>query len=128
MRGRTALARAIDEQLGPASMRPPQNAGENQSDHGRAAAQVRASMRPPQNAGENLLWHQHGFRVDAASMRPPQNAGENDIIDIRLALRVEASMRPPQNAGENGLDRGLRNTSTTRFNEAPAKCGGEPTR
>ena len=36
-----------------------------------------ASMRPPQNAGENLdASHHHRARLDA-SMRPPQNAGEN---------------------------------------------------
>ena len=36
-----------------------------------------ASMRPPQNAGENVLEVADDHLVALASMRPPQNAGEN---------------------------------------------------
>ena len=36
-----------------ASMRPPQNAGENWQVNGSEIARILASMRPPQNAGEN---------------------------------------------------------------------------
>ena len=39
--------------VGRASMRPPQNAGENESAERPTDEDARASMRPPQNAGEN---------------------------------------------------------------------------
>ena len=49
-----------------------------------------ASMRPPQNAGENAL----GLAIDevfnGASMRPPQNAGENFADAAELRRRYEA--------------------------------------
>ena len=47
-----------------------------------------ASMRPPQNAGENPRVHRVHSQHPAASMRPPQNAGEN-IITMGDALRLE---------------------------------------
>ena len=46
---------------------------------------ARASMRPPQNAGENTCLRS-GLRPPCrASMRPPQNAGENQEASDALA-------------------------------------------
>ena len=44
----------------------------------RHSGPVAASMRPPQNAGENLRQARRDPVWGAASMRPPQNAGENN--------------------------------------------------
>ena len=126
MRGKTRPAGAPFPRPGGASMRPPQNAGENRAGIGLVERQVDASMRPPQNAGENpkrRLTARMGrpsfneapaecggkrrhsrdcqsFRKEA-SMRPPQNAGENAVGVAICGTQGDASMRPPQNAGEN---------------------------
>ena len=149
MRGRTARHRDIRDELPPASMRPPQNAGENVSysyrpesqrdcfneapakcggehDVGRGVGgDVLASMRPPQNAGENVGHQRRGYGRCSASMRPPQNAGENETLWRGEFDTEAASMRPPQNAGENVTLGPESNAVLPRFNEAPAKCGGE---
>ena len=39
---------------GPASMRPPQNAGEDAASEREQSDEQHASMRPPQNAGEDV--------------------------------------------------------------------------
>ena len=41
------------------------------------ALPIDASMRPPQNAGENDIFRRAMCAPVCASMRPPQNAGEN---------------------------------------------------
>ena len=57
-------------------------------------------------------------------MRAPQNAGEIKTCSPPWRLPLGASMRPPQNAGEiAGAASGSKRTSTC-FNEAPAKRGG----
>ena len=111
----------------PASMRPPQNAGEDskrtfwvcrvRSSFNEAPAerggrlhesspvlerQTLASMRPPQNAGEDDRSHMpKGKAARMASMRPPQNAGEDAVLEAACSREHRASMRPPQNAGED---------------------------
>ena len=45
-----------------------------------------ASMRPPQNAGEDESRSRQWFTAEIASMRPPQNAGEDSSRDcVHLA-------------------------------------------
>ena len=84
-----------------------------------------ASMRPPQNAGENGFWVLTQRGGSTASMRPPQNAGENSLDEDFPAAFEVASMRPPQNAGENVPVAGEQPVRDLRFNEAPAECGGK---
>ena len=81
-------------------------------------------MRPPQNAGE-IRRRDDGADPDRlASMRPPQNAGEIGAVELVDSSADNASMRPPQNAGEiAGAADGPRGRGA-RFNEAPAKRGG----
>ena len=110
-----------------ASMRPPQNAGEDDSNNPLGNWVLLASMRPPQNAGEDNLDGAAWPRLQiAASMRPPQNAGEDlELALPRIAVDV-ASMRPPQNAGEDCEATPRRPPRSPGFNEAPAERGGRP--
>ena len=105
---------------------PAECGGKRASSPERSSPASRASMRPPQNAGENTTPtcirrdRRRGFNEapaecggkqpnpdgftrlsDAASMRPPQNAGENLRSRHHRVDPRRASMRPPQNAGEN---------------------------
>ena len=52
--------------------------------------QAAASMRPPQNAGEDNEGDDADNRRDDASMRPPQNAGEDQCARAR-PCRASAS-------------------------------------
>ena len=66
-------------------------------------------------------------RVDRdASMRPPQYAGENLGTSYSDYDEYFASMRPPQYAGENNINFANSAYARSRFNEAPAICGGKP--
>ena len=109
-----------------------------------------ASMRPGRNAPENypprpvVDYDGPGFneagakcpgepasatrckRAARASMRPGRNAPENyEIADLPTALQ-DASMRPGRNAPENPGGTSRRAAGCQRFNEAGAKCPGEP--
>ena len=53
MRGKTSREPLASRNRKSASMRPPQNAGENEPSWLPPATGTEASMRPPQNAGEN---------------------------------------------------------------------------
>ncbi len=52
--------------------------GKTSSPNGNSGQSVSASMRPPQNAGEDLWTRDEVVGPGFASMRPPQNAGEDD--------------------------------------------------
>ena len=52
--------------------------GKTSAATGEHVGRIEASMRPPQNAGENPEQNNTNTNNNAASMRPPQNAGEND--------------------------------------------------
>ena len=64
MRGKTTIVYSGDGPVATASMRPPQNAGENPILAASRSNAGGASMRPPQNAGEN--------RTARASRRRPR--------------------------------------------------------
>ena len=62
-----------------------------------------------------------------ASMRPGRNAPENGEDGVRTPRGAAlASMRPGRNAPENVLVVGIAALFIYRFNEAGAKCPGEP--
>ena len=98
---------------GHASMRPPQNAGENGAEAPFDFTDEAASMRPPQNAGENSVELDALPHQVVASMRPPQNAGENPLSASQRSSTSVASMRPPQNAGENSASSARTTTRRT---------------
>ena len=59
-------------------------------------------------------------------MRPPRNTGGNNLRDYEHPDALgSASMRPPRNTGGNAALFSVLLMSTLRFNEAPAKHGGE---
>ena len=58
-------------------------------------------------------------------MRPPRKAGGNPRRVGRRRRGRNASMRPPRKAGGNEGGQTLVDTALLRFNEAPAKSGGE---
>ena len=85
-------------------------------------------MRPPLNAGENDTPGERDGGERGASMRPPLNAGENGMQGRHWRDDIIASMRPPLNAGENCDLFAPAPPETPRFNEAPAERGGKRAR
>ena len=57
-------------------------------------------------------------------MRPPRNAGEMSQSWLKRSNQAGASMRPPRNAGEMTPTGAASRECCPRFNEAPAKRGG----
>ena len=68
----------------------------------RCASGVDASMRPPQNAGENLVFIRDEYLSQERFNEAPAECGGKPATAARRFARGHASMRPPQNAGENG--------------------------
>ena len=84
-----------------------------------------ASMRPPQNAGEDTdARHFAGACIPRFNEAPAERGGRRHYAERLARDERDASMRPPQNAGEDGAH-GRRWAAEGRgFNEAPAERGG----
>ena len=104
MRGKTVDITLAVAVYAAASMRPPQNAGENVASTTPFATRSMCFNEAPAECGGKRHVRHHAADVRGlASMRPPQNAGENPGEHHAPRIRHIASMRPPQNAGENGI-------------------------
>ena len=109
-----------------ASMRPPRIAGGNDVSVIASAYLDLASMRPPRIAGGNESGHRRARHLAvSASMRPPRIAGGNLLGMPTPGRQHAASMRPPRIAGGNPMGERAAEGAGSRFNEAPANCGGE---
>ena len=87
-----------------------------------------ASMRPPQNAGEDKNLRITTRTLAARFNETPAERGGRRAMQATLAARDVASMRPPQNAGEDRPTRNPAMRTTGGFNETPAERGGRPPR
>ena len=91
MRGKTSPeSDALGVERG-ASMRPPQNAGENRGHPRRLGPPRRRFNEAPAECGGKQAVFGGVNQALAASMRPPQNAGENP--DNAAELRAEAVLQ-----------------------------------
>ena len=112
--------------LSSASMRPPRNAGENES-HALSSLCANAGFNeaPAKCRGKPMRMRVSGLTMSCFNEAPAKCRGK--LYQLYYSFGEHgASMRPPRNAGENyysvfAFDR-VRNC----FNEAPAKCRGKP--
>ena len=102
MRGKTVLAVIGHAELVAASMRPPQNAGENTRRLRTPPVEPRGFNEAPAECGGKPVWHD-GREGDAACFNeaPAECGGKPARALYDAYVTWAASMRPPQNAGEN---------------------------